>query len=283
MKNNILYFDCSYGVSGDMLVASLIDLGANKEYILNALQSLGLGDFKIIISKACKGKDQGIDFDVQLTQENNDHNLKYLFKNNKIDENYEKITKKVIFSKKFPEITQNRKRNLSQIEKLLSSSNIISKKSKELILKVFKCIAKAEAKAHKIDEQEVIFHEVGAMDSIVDIVSAICGIESLNAEKIYFSSLYEGKGKIMCRRGEIPVPTPAVVNIANEYSLTINEINFDKELITPTGIGILVSVGVCKDLDIAQETIIKSGIGFGKRAYNTPCNLKAYILKNNKK
>ncbi len=79
------------------------------------------------------------------------------------------------------------------------------------------------------------------------------------------------------------MPTPAVVNIANEYNLTINQINFDKELITPTGIGILVSVGVCKDFNIAQETIIKCGIGFGKREYNTPCYLKAYILKNNKK
>ena len=254
MKN--ICFNCENGVSGDMIVGALLDVGANKQVLKHALKSLKLENYLIKIKKVNKNGISATDFDVKLKEKNFDHDLKFLYGNKKVD------------------LEQKEKRNLEKIIQIISNSNFTDN-AKQISIKIFKIIAESEAKAHGINVDEVIFHETGAMDSIIDIVSIAVCLDNLNIKKAYAFNLFEGKGFINTRVGKLPIPTPAVKNIAEKFNIEIKQKNLEFELITPTGLGALAAI--CEFSEPKRQSA-KVGYGAGKRNYDLPGVLKVELF-----
>ncbi len=230
-----LYFECKSGISGDMSVGALLDLGADKQKLEKALSSMKLyNEFKYIISKKPVNAIMATDFDVILPEHNHHHEH----------------------------------RNLDDINKIIDKADI-TENAKNLAKKIFKTVAQAEAKVHGKKIEEVHFHEVGAIDSIVDIVSFAVLYDDLNVEKVYFSPLSDGQGFVNCAHGKIPVPVPAVCEIAAQYNIPLKITDNEGEMITPTGAAIAAALYTGEKLP--DEIIIKkTGYGRGKRLYENP-------------
>lgn len=244
MKNNNLYLECFSGISWDMTVAALIDLGASEDKLLKTLNELGINDeYEIKISKVLKAGIEACDFNVIL-------------KNSDIDNCHHH-------------------RNLDEINKIidrLSSADV-----KSLAKKIFEVVAISEAKVHGKSIEEVHFHEVGAVDSIIDIVSVAFCIVDLGVKNVYVSTLYEGSGFVKCAHGDMPVPAPAVLNIISNYSIPIKITEHDGELIIPTGAAI---VAVLKNKDKLPDRYVvkKIGLGAGKRYPSKPSIVRAMLI-----
>ena len=240
-----LYFECKSGISGDMSVAALLDLGADREKLEKALNSMNLNDeFSYNISKVNINAIQASDFDVVL-KEHTHHEHEH----NHVHHHHEH-------------------RNLEDVNKIIDKAQI-TENAKNLAKKIFKIVAQAEAKVHGKDITEVHFHEVGAIDSIVDIVSFSVLFDDLNPEKVYFSALTEGQGYVQCAHGILPVPIPAVCEIAAEYKLPVKITDNEGEMVTPTGAAIAAALYNGEKLP-AEFIIEKIGYGAGKRKYKNP-------------
>lgn len=261
---NTLYLECYAGISGDMFVAAMIDLGVDKDVILKGIYSLPLDEYKIEISHVKKMAIDACDFNVILNIDNHDHDMEYLHG----EHTHEHVHNHEI---------KHEHRNFKEIVEIINGS-AISDKAKQIAIHIFEIIAKAEAKAHGIAIDEVHFHEVGAVDSIVDIVAAAICIDELSITNVICPSLYEGKGFVRCQHGKMPIPVPAVVNIAIENHLKLHYIDLEGELITPTGAAIVAAI---KTSDTMPDSfaINKIGIGAGKRMYNIPNILRAMIIE----
>ena len=181
-----LYFECRAGISGDMSVGALLDLGASREKLEKALASMKLdNEFSYVISKKSVNAIMATDFDVILpAHHHHEHH-------------------------------HHEHRNLDDVNKIIDKADI-SENAKKLAKKIFKIVAEAESKVHGKDIKDVHFHEVGAIDSIVDIVSFSVLFDDLNPKKVYFSALTEGQGTVTCQHGKLPVPVPAVCEIASK-------------------------------------------------------------------
>ena len=151
--------------------------------------------------------------------------------------------------------------------------------AKSIAVKTFEIIARAEAKAHGLEIDKVHFHEVGAVDSIVDIVSASVCLDNLSIEEVIVPSLHEGKGFIRCQHGMIPIPGPAVSNIASENGLILHIMDVEGEFITPTGAAIVAAIKTSDELP-RQFSIKKIGMGAGKRNYERPSILRAMLIED---
>ena len=254
-----LLFDCFYGVSGDMIVGALLDLGADQNSLKKVLKSLGLKDYQIKISKVKKGNITATDFDVVLSSDNHDHDMNFLFGDKEV--NFE-----------FKE-----KRRLSDIASLLEKSPM-TERAKEIALKIFDVVAQAEGKAHGIPKENVIFHETGAMDSIIDIVSIAVCFDNLNISKAFVTNLREGQGQINTRVGYLPIPTPAVKNVLEGYGASLEICSLPFELITPTGISAIAVLTNFKNID-SKIDIIKDGFGSGKRDYGMQGTLRCCLFE----
>jgi len=242
-----LYIECFSGVSGDMFVAALLDLGANKEILLEGLKSLNIEGYDIKITNITKNGIYACDFNVILDSDiENTYNIE-------------------------PKL----ERNIFDIYKIIDSSSI-SDNAKELSKKIFHIKADAEAKAHEIKLEEVYFHERGAVDSIVDIVSTAICLDNLNIKNVVVSEMYDGGGFINCRCGMIPVPVPAVVNIASKYNLKLKITDINGEMVTPTGASIIAAIKTKNTLP-ENYVILKSGIGAGKRSYSNDGVLRMFL------
>ncbi len=238
-----LYFECGNGISGDMAVAALLDLGANKEKLEKALSSMGLNDeFEYVISKKAVNTITAVDFDVILPQ----HEYHY-------DEH---------------EHHHHEHRNLDDVNAIIDKADT-TQSAKELAKKIFKIVAEAEAKVHGKEIKEVHFHEVGAIDSIVDIVSFAVLFDDLNPEKVFFRTLTEGFGTVECQHGVMNVPVPAVCEIASIYKLPLRFTDNEGEMITPTGAAIAAALYTGEKLP-ESFIIEKVGNGMGKRTYPNP-------------
>lgn len=257
---NILYLECYAGISGDMFVASLIDLGVEEEYLQKNLQTLPLEGYKVKISHVKKMAVNACDFNVVLDIDNHDHDMEYL--HGKSEHHHEH---------------HHEHRGLKEITDIINASQITAR-AKDIAVNIFNIIAKAEAKAHGVSVEEVHFHEVGAIDSIVDIVAAAICIDKLNITRVICSELYEGKGMVRCQHGKMPIPVPAVVNIAIEHNLKLHCTETFGELITPTGAAIVAGI---KTDDKMPEifTIRKVGIGAGKRQYDIANIVRAMLIE----
>jgi uncharacterized protein (TIGR00299 family) protein len=238
-----LYLECYYGISGDMTVAALLDLGANYEKLVEILNALNLNDeFSIFVSKVKKCGIDANDFNVILNT---------------------------------PEPTHQH-RNLKDIFEIIDK--VDNENVKQLSKAIFRIVAEAEAKAHGIAIDEVHFHEVGATDSIVDIVSTAFCLVDLKIDNVIVSPLYEGYGFVKCAHGMLPVPTPAVLNIINKYNLELSITDNDGEMVTPTGAAIVAAIKTTDRLP-KEYTIKNIGLGAGKRYPDKPNILRAMIIQ----
>ncbi|MGF7144098.1 hypothetical protein HNQ56_002529 [Anaerotaenia torta] len=167
-------------------------------------------------------------------------------------------------------------RNLRMICDIIDLSSI-TENAKAIAKRIFTIVAKAESKAHGKPVEEVHFHEVGAVDSIVDIVAAAICLDNLNITEVVVSELYEGTGSIGCQHGILPIPVPAVINIASEYQLPIHITKVAGELITPTGVAIAAAIRTREELPRSIR-VQKIGLGAGKRHYTGASGLLRAML-----
>ena len=289
---NKLYLECYSGISGDMTVGALLDLGADKIVLENALNSLPIDGFEIKISKVSKSGLDACDFDVILDEDNHDHDMEYLHGEGHIHvqhhhnhgeedfhehiHNHEDINH--THSHEHHHGHGHSHRNLSQILDVIDHAEI-TKNAKKIASDIFTILAKAEAKAHGVSIEEVHFHEVGAVDSIVDIVAVAVCIDNLNINEVIVSPLYEGTGFIRCQHGVIPVPVPAVCEIVRDNDIDLKITNYEGEFVTPTGAAIVAAIKTSDKLP-DKFKIEKIGIGAGKREYEKAGILRSMLIKD---
>lgn len=253
MYKKTLYLECFSGISGDMTVAALLDLGADQKVLLEALNSLNVDGYEIKIGRTQKCGLDACDFDVILHDHDHHHDHDH-------DHHHHHVH-----------------RNVYDIYKIIDESQI-SDRAKGISKKIFDIVAVAESKAHGVDIDKVHFHEVGAIDSIVDIVAVAVCIDNLNIEDVVVSRLYEGSGHVKCQHGTIPVPVPAVTNIVIDNSLQIKITDTLGEMITPTGAAIVAALKT-KDRLPENYKIRSVGLGAGKKDLERANVLRAFIIE----
>ena len=240
-----LFFECANGISGDMSVAALLDLGADRNKLDKALKSINLDDeFSYEIKEVKVNSIKATDFNVIYDNNNYHHHQQH--------ENCEHHVH----------------RNLDDVIKIINKADMTDG-ARTLAKKIFNIVAEAESKVHGLPVDKVHFHEVGAIDSIVDIISFSVLFDDLNAEKTYFKTLTEGQGTVQCAHGVMNVPVPAVVEIASKYSIPLKLTENNGEMITPTGIAIVAAL-YNKEKTEDEVIIKKVGCGAGKRPYKNP-------------
>lgn len=263
---DILYLECSSGISGDMTVAALLDLGADEILLKKVLSSLPVKGFQIKIKRVKKSGLDVCDFDVILDQEheNHDHDMEYLHGNHENKAHHIK----------------HEHRGIREIMEILQQTEM-TERARKIAITIFDILAEAEANVHGMKKEDVHFHEVGAVDSIVDIVAAAVCIDDLNVEDVIISELAEGQGVIRCQHGWIPVPVPAVMQIVQKYNLVLNSTQTQGELVTPTGAAIAAAIRTSDQLP-EQFKIKKVGMGAGKRTYDRLGILRAMFIETQK-
>lgn len=263
-----LYLECSSGISGDMTVAALLDLGADRKFLEKSLSSLHIGGFQTEVTRVKKSGLDACDFRVILDEEheNYDHDMEYLHGHHKISEDHHHHGSH----------HHHQHRGILEIRKLILESEMTDR-AKEIAVSVFEILAEAEAKAHGTAREEVHFHEVGAVDSIVDIAAAAVCLDELDITDVIVTKLYEGTGTVRCQHGVIPIPVPAVVNIVQEKGLSLQITDVEGELVTPTGAAIAAAIKTSDHLP-EEFAIEKIGIGAGKRQYACPGILRAMLI-----
>lgn len=279
-----LYLECSSGISGDMTVASLLDLGADKDVLERALKSLPVQGFEIEISRVKKNGLDACDFNVKLDKahENHDHDMEYLHGHEhhhhgqEADEHVHHHREEACAGQEKPEHAHVH-RGLPEIMEIIDGAEITAR-AREIAVRIFRILAEAEAKAHGVDLEQVHFHEVGAVDSIVDIVAAAVCLDNLDITEVIVPFVCEGRGTVRCQHGILPVPVPAVVNIMEAYKLPVRLTEVEGELVTPTGAAVLAAIGTGQKLP-RQFVIRKVGIGAGKRSYERPSLLRAMLIE----
>lgn len=264
-----LYLECSSGISGDMTVAALLDLGADRKFLEKSLSSLHIGGFQTEVTRVKKSGLDACDFRVILDEEheNYDHDMEYLHGHHKIYGEHHH----------HEHHHHHQHRGILEIRKLILESEMTDR-AKEIAVSVFEILAEAEAKAHGTAREEVHFHEVGAVDSIVDIAAAAVCLDELDITDVIVTKLYEGTGTVRCQHGVIPIPVPAVVNIVQEKGLSLQITDVEGELVTPTGVAIAAAIKTSDHLP-EEFAIEKIGIGAGKRQYACPGILRAMLIR----
>lgn len=284
-----LYLECFSGISGDMFVAAMLDLGVSEEKLLAALNSIDADGFEIKISRKEKSGVEACDFDVVLKEgyENHDHDMEYLhghsheYSHGHEHEHHHSHGHEHSHEHEHSHGHEHNHdhihRNLGDVIKIINSAGI-SDKARKLAVNIFEIVAKAEAKVHNKPLEEVHFHEVGAVDSIVDIIAAAVCITELGVDKVIVPIVYEGGGSIRCRHGILPVPVPASAAIIEEHKINIKLGTCEGELVTPTGAAIVASLKTSDSLPESFK-ILKVGIGAGKRKYNCAGILRAMLIE----
>lgn len=294
-----LYLDCGSGISGDMFVAAMIDLGADPDALEKALDSLSADGFFVEIGRVKKSGIDCCDFRVRLDDdcENHDHDMDYLYGNltpaagsgcscheepdreehhcHCHEEGHDGEAHHCCRQEKDHHHTH---RGLAEILPMIDACDM-TETAKELARKIFRIIGEAEAKAHGLPLDEVHFHEVGALDSIVDVVAAAVTFDSLHIKEVIVPKLTEGTGKVRCRHGVMPVPVPATVNIVSAYKIPMELTGAKGEYVTPTGAAIAAAISTSHQLP-PSFVIKKAGLGAGKRAYTDRSGiLRAFLIQ----
>ena len=291
-----LYLECYSGISGDMTVAALLDLGADRSVLDRVLKSLKVSGFETKISRVVKSGIDACDFDVVLDKEheNHDHDMEYLHghhhkgheNNHFYDHNHAHEDEAEHFHShehnhahgagSAQDHHHHEHRGIKEITYIIEHS-AMTENAKKIALRIFEILAEAESKAHNVPVDQVHFHEVGAVDSIVDIVSVAVCLDDLDITEVIVPVLCEGRGTVRCQHGILPIPVPAVANIVSANHLHLKMTEVEGELVTPTGAAIVAAV---KTKDKLPETfeIQKIGIGAGKRQYECPGILRAMII-----
>lgn len=279
-----LYLECNAGISGDMLVAALLDLGADKETLDKALQSIPAKGFEYKISRVSKAGVDCCDFDVILDEEhaNHDHDMAFLHGNgDAVVHSHEHHHDHEHEHSHVPHEHHHHHehRGLQEVIAIIDATDM-SAAAKELALKIFDIIADAEAKAHAVEKNAVHFHEVGAIDSIVDIVAIAVCADSLGVENVIVPELCEGRGTVRCQHGVLPVPVPATANIMQRFGFNVRLLPVQGEFVTPTGAAAAAALMTTDELPQSFK-ILGIGLGAGKRQYERPSILRALLIEDN--
>lgn len=310
-EGNTLYLECNSGISGDMTVAALLDLGADREVLKKVLRSIPVQGFRIKISRVKKAGLDVCDFHVILddAHENHDHDMEYLFGGEHRHEEVHSVDGEILHEEahhhegekqhgeehhhheghEHPHSHEHphdhnhehshhhEHRGLPEILHIIEQTDM-TEGAKETAERIFRILAKAEAKAHGLPENEVHFHEVGAVDSIVDIISVAVCLDNLGVTECIVPALCEGTGTIRCQHGVMSVPVPAVLNIVQENHLELSITDIKGELVTPTGAAIAAAVKTADKLP-KRFRVVKTGMGGGKREYERPSILRAMLIE----
>ena len=294
-----LYLDCGSGISGDMFVAAMIDLGAHPDTLEKALDSIPADGFFVEIGRVKKSGIDCCDFHVRLDDdcENHDHDMDYLYGSlapaagsgcscheepdreehhcHCHEEGHDGEAHHCCRQEKDHHHTH---RGLAEILPMIDACDM-TETAKALARKIFRIIGEAEAKAHDLPLDEVHFHEVGALDSIVDVVAAAVTFDSLHIKEVIVPKLTEGAGTVRCRHGVMPVPVPATVNIVSAYKIPMELTEAKGEYVTPTGAAIAAAISTSHQLP-PSFVIKKAGLGAGKRAYTDRSGiLRAFLIQ----
>ncbi|MFR2573827.1 MAG: nickel pincer cofactor biosynthesis protein LarC [Dialister sp.] len=300
--NKKLYLDCTSGISGDMFVAAMIDLGADLEALERALQSVSDDGFHTEVRRVKKSGIDCCDFNVVLDalHENHDHDMEYLYGHDDSHCHGEEHDHCHCHGEEHDHCHCDEEghehchcheeehehghdhghshRGLAEIRKIIAACDM-TETAKDIAYDIFDVIAAAESAAHNLPPEEVHFHEVGALDSIVDVISAAVTFDSLGIRDVIIPKLYEGTGMVRCQHGLMPVPVPAVANIVSAFSFPLEITEAKGEYVTPTGAAI--AAVLCTDHRLPKAfTITQTGMGAGKRAYtDRPGILRAMVIE----
>ena len=305
---NKLYLECYSGISGDMTVAALLDLGADQQVLLEGLESLNLPGYQLKIGRVKKNGIDACDFDVILDEpehhhdhdhehhhehdhehhhdhehehhhdHDHDHDHEHHHDHDHEHHHHHDHEHHHDHDHEHHHHHDHVHRNIGDIFAIIDQSKI-SDRAKQTAKDIFRIIAAAESKAHGIAEDQVHFHEVGAVDSIVDIVSAAICLDNLDITEAVVSDLYEGCGYVHCQHGLMPVPVPAVVNIAADNALRLRLTQTRGEMITPTGAAIAAYLS--KGGKLPESFVIeKIGLGAGKKDFATANILRAFLIRD---
>lgn len=217
-----IYLDCFAGISGNMLLGALIDAGLPEEILRQQLSALPIDGYDLMIKKNVKSGIHAVYVDVQLTHDHHHH------------------------------------RHLADIFHIIDQAEL-AEKVKCDSKKIFLLLAQAEAKVHGTTIDEIHFHEVGAVDAIIDIVGTAFGLYYLGIEAIYTSKLQVGSGFVQCCHGLMPIPAPATAELLT--NIPYYNGNITKELVTPTGAAVIAALGT--DHKGMPENFISQKIGYG--------------------
>ena len=276
-----LYLECYSGISGDMTVAALLDLGADREVLKESLKSLPVGGFRTEITRVKKSGLDACDFPVILEQDNHDHDMEYLHGSEKSYAGHHEHSHEVNHEHHHGHTHSHEHpyehRGMKEITEIIQKSEM-TVRAKKMAMRVFDILAQAESKAHGVPVEEVHFHEVGAVDSIVDIAAIATCMDNLDISNVIVPVLYEGTGFIRCQHGQIPVPVPAVTHIAETHKLKLKITDIQGELVTPTGAAVVAAFRTSDRLP-EDFTMLKTGIGAGKRQYRCPGILRAMLIR----
>lgn len=339
-----LYLETSSGISGDMFVAAMIDLGADPEALERALNSIPADGFMVEISSVKKSGIACCDFNVILdaAHENHDHDMAYLYGPAPVtavapqeEAHHCHCHEEDPFPSRSGHLSEHHchchgeeeehhchcheeeeahhchcheeeeghhchchgeeghhhahhhdhghhhhGRHLAEILDIIDATDMTDS-AKALAGKMFRIVAEAESLAHHMPLEEVHFHEVGAIDSIVDIIAAAVTFDSLGITDVIIPCLTEGRGTVRCQHGVLPVPVPATMNIIEAYDMPLTIMEAKGEYVTPTGAAIAAAICTTHQLPKAFR-IVATGLGAGKRAYTERTNiLRAYLIEGN--
>lgn len=300
----LLYLECTSGISGDMAAAALLDVGASEEAVRRALDSLGVEGFSVEITRVRKSGLDVCDFNVVLdaAHENHDHDMAYLHgRDHAHDHGHARGHEHAHDEHAHDEHAhgddtgsshgfgrghshdhdhlhgEHHHRGPCEIAALIDGA-AMTEGAKVIAHSIFGYVAAAEARAHGVSVEEVHFHEVGAVDSIADIVAIAVAADDLSCDGVVVADLPCGYGTVRCQHGLIPVPAPATAFIAEAAGLPLTPVDVEGELVTPTGAAVAAAL---RTHDVLPErfAIRAVGMGAGKRAYDTPGVLRAMIIE----
>jgi hypothetical protein len=264
----ILYYDCFAGISGDMNLGALIDLGVEEKFLREELGKLPLKGYELIIRKDMRKGISGTKVDVKLegtdTMADEHHERQHESSGPGMHKDHHFHHHK--------EESHEPHRTFAMIRQLINNSEL-SEEVKKLSVRIFEKVALAEAKIHNKDADSIHFHEVGAIDSIIDIVGAAICIRALAPDKIMASTVELGGGMVHCAHGIYPVPAPATAEILNNIPVRKGTVPF--EATTPTGAAIL-SCCVGEFSDSYSLSIRKTGYGIGHKDGDIPNVLRVH-------
>lgn len=302
----ILYFDCASGISGDMTLGALLDLGADRQQFLAELEKLHVEGYQIQVTETQKNSIRATHVDVLVDGEEAEHSHTHPHPHGHC-ENHEhadehghshKHAHTYNYDQEHPhehshvhnnEYTHvhlhehdhghehhhaHPHRSFADIRSMIENS-ALAEEVKELSLRIFARVARAEAKVHGKSVDEVHFHEVGAVDSIIDIVGCAILIHQIRPDAVYASVVHEGHGFVKCQHGMLPVPVPAASEIFAASKAKIRQIDIEGELVTPTGAAIIAELAE-QFGTMPEMKVERIGWGAGTKNLPIPNVLKVY-------
>ena len=234
----IAYFDCFSGISGDMILGAFLDLGLDLDTLSGHLAKMKLGDYKLAVSREKRGAISGTRLNIQVEEGKQPH------------------------------------RSMAQIREMIGESRLPGK-VKQTSLAILERLAGVEGNLHQQSPEDVHFHEIGAIDSIVDMVGACIGLHLLDIEKVVASPLPLGRGFVQCQHGKLPLPAPATLALLKDTP--VYDSGQQREMVTPTGAAILTTI--CSNYGgFPEMSIARVGYGVGLHPEDHPPNLLRIVL-----